>query len=86
MEPYVIAPVKCTFHVSLEAEIPSVTVSKFSLLQHGENIIIFCNVTKGQLAVRTVLKRISFHGLKMECESKLYGTLIWENQTILWGL
>lgn len=60
MEPYVIAPVKCTFHVSLEAEIPSVTVSKFSLLQHGENIIIFCNVTRGQLAVRTVLKRISW--------------------------
>ena len=60
VEPYVIAPVKCTFHVSLEAEIPSVTVSKFSVLQHGENIIIFCNVTKGQLAVRTVLKRISW--------------------------
>ena len=36
------------------------TVSKFSLLQHGENIIIFCNVTKGQLAVSTVLKRISW--------------------------
>ena len=33
------------------------TVSKFSLLQHGENIIIFCNVTKGQ---PTVLKRISW--------------------------
>jgi len=43
-----------------EEEIPKVSVPKFSILQHGDNVIIVCNVTEG-IGPVTLLKRVSWY-------------------------
>jgi len=43
-----------------EEEIPKVTVTKSSILQHGDNITIVCNVTEG-IGPISLMKRVSWY-------------------------
>ena len=42
-------------------EIPSVTVPKISVLRHGENTTLPCNLTRGKQDRATGLKRVSWY-------------------------
>ena len=51
-----------------ESEIPTVSVPKLSLLQHGDDIIITCNLTEG-VSSATSLNRISWYKDGLEIQS-----------------
>ena len=49
-----------TYFFLLGNEIPSVSMTEVNMLQHGDSITIFCNITDAQHPWMTGLKRISW--------------------------